>query len=602
MRRPATGQMTRDTFSFLCISVGNRGGADDTAAKIATLSNLVQAHAPTFIILNEVTSGLYAQLKESAAVRAGYGVTEFSPNSCNMLVAGAAKQVDHTSCLLVAHYVPLPFVEHNIKCEFNSEYKTRPFAIMYIRGFLGRQFAIGALHFDPLNIVATRATAISKCLEIVDPAESPVALFFANYLEAVSGSIRADVPTVLEKNPNFHWTDVQKLQQDACDVPVGRESSALWMRQSNANPVVVQSSSVLKAEDFTFSSLTVFRAGSGQSPGSGIAIPQPRSAKDGKASPSVPPTPMNIDPAVVSIDRSPNTLPQSNAQQRPSFPMQPSRPSRRWSADRSTHIRRPPDHDERDYDLGQFKTVDEAIRSLNGTFQWNFDYMIIGSNLLYCDGAKPSYPAFKRYCSEHLSQMTQWRKDNNLPTGKAARLAAQRQPSAPLDVGNDDMHSGAANSTPPPAQIAQKHDVLALSAPSIPPSLAHVGHTAPSAASPQPIAASTPNVPKQQTFIPRQRVWSEHCATILYQTTPLEMRFDISSFVGQAKNNLSVAIERLNSRKKVDAGGKPDPLGIYAFDYALLFNPERQAYWLLSCTDVPCDIVACRNTAFRLSN
>eukprot|EP00388_Colpodella_angusta_P045715 GDKK01067042.1.p1 GENE.GDKK01067042.1~~GDKK01067042.1.p1 ORF type:complete len:228 (-),score=9.75 GDKK01067042.1:108-791(-) len=227
--------------------------------------------------------------------------------------------------------------------------------------------------------------------------------------------------------------------------------------------------------------------------------------------------------------------------------------------------------------------------------------MIIGSNLLYCEGTKPSYPAFKRYCLEHQSQMAQWRKDNNLPTGKAARLAAQRQPAAPLDVGSDD-HQSPASANAPSSATAGRQDSAAST---LPPPLASIGNTIPSVnnASPQPIAAVSPNAPNSKHLPARQRLWSEHSASIVYQTTPLEMRFDISGHVGQAKNNLASAIERLNSRnKKTDASGKPDPLSSFTYDYALLFNSDRQGYWLIACTDVPCDVVACRNYAYRLSN
>lgn len=607
MRRPPTTTQASRTFSILCVSIGTRGPSEDVASKVSKLADLVSANSPTFIILNEVTQPFHNLLKDNPTIRGGYGVTDFSANQCNVLANGGSKPIEQTSCFLIAHYVPVPFAEHNIKSDFNSDYKSRPFAVVYIRGFLGLQFAIGALHFDPLNIVGTRVSAISKCLEKVDPSESPVALMFANYLESTSSALRTELPIVLDKLPNFHWSDVQKLQLEPVEAP--REPCGLWMRQNDANPVVVQSCTVLPSEDqFGYCALTYFRAGDGQSPSSGITIPQPRSAKvEPKVEPKSNATPMNFDPAVVSIDKSPGSLPASAAQQRQApFPTQPTR-TRKWFADRTTHIRRAPDNDERDYDLNMYKTVDEAVAALNSSFRWNFDYFIVGSNLLYCEGAKPSYPAFKRYCVDHVGQMNQWRRENNLPTGKAARLAAQRQPAAPLDVGSDDNVTSAgptpttlSNNTPP----ARQDFAPPAPASTIPPTLAAIGNTIPSATiSPPPIAAVSPNAPNNKHLPARQRVWSEHCASIVYQTTPLEMRFDISAHVGQAKTNLATAIERLNSRnKKADASGKPDPLATYSYDYALLFNSERQGYWLIACTDVPCDMVACRNYSYRLTN
>ena len=77
------------------------------------------------------------------------------------------------------------------------------------------------------------------------------------------------------------------------------------------------------------------------------------------------------------------------------------------------------------------------------------------------------------------------------------------------------------------------------------------------------------------------------------------MKFDITPTIGASKNNIKTAVQRLNSKRTMAAtlSDKPDPLLEYPYDYALLYCPERQGYWLLAATDVPCDILSCRYAA-----
>lgn len=88
------------------------------------------------------------------------------------------------------------------------------------------------------------------------------------------------------------------------------------------------------------------------------------------------------------------------------------------------------------------------------------------------------------------------------------------------------------------------------------------------------------------------REWSESSCIIIYQTTPREMKFNISQRVPLTKDALKQTILFLNKSVPQDH----NPLYDYQHDYALLYSIEHQGFWLIAAKHVPCDIVACRMT------
>lgn len=102
---------------------------------------------------------------------------------------------------------------------------------------------------------------------------------------------------------------------------------------------------------------------------------------------------------------------------------------------------------------------------------------------------------------------------------------------------------------------------------------------------------------KREEAASGRREWSEGCCTIVYQLTPRDFKFNITQVVGLSKDNLKKAVYLLNRGKTATGKDANNPLQDYPYDYALLFSVERQGYWLLAATHVPCDIVACRMVA-----
>ncbi|EPY24954.1 hypothetical protein STCU_06921 [Strigomonas culicis] len=172
-----------------------------------------------------------------------------------------------------------------------------------------------------------------------------------------------------------------------------------------------------------------------------------------------------------------------------------------------------------------FATPAEAVEELNKNLNWPADYCIVQNTVLCNENAQCDRQALRRYARDLKSHQL----------GNSMYMAIEQYTKT---------HAGDKKwaKTSPDANYARAH-----------------------------------------------REWSESCCAIVYQITPREKKFDITSLIGHAHDNLKKAIDCLNRRVKEN-----NLLVEYPYDYALLFSVERQGYWLIAATHVPCDIVACR--------
>uniref|UniRef100_A0A7S1PPB9 Uncharacterized protein n=1 Tax=Neobodo designis TaxID=312471 RepID=A0A7S1PPB9_NEODS len=229
-----------------------------------------------------------------------------------------------------------------------------------------------------------------------------------------------------------------------------------------------------------------------------------------------------------------------------------------WSSKHSSAIRIRENTDEVHYDLTPFfPKSEDAIKALcANAFSWPSDYCVLHGRLLAVHGQNADIPAFRQYMQ------------HNAPPPKP-----------------DLRGVAGANSLALPREQAEKRRGK------------DPGNFSPYCLTTPTLAAG------------RRRTWSAQRVQLLLQVTPREMKFDITELVGVGPGTLNDAVARLSGQRvaKADAdsdvkqeGSGEDPLHTYRFDYALLYAHDRQGYWLIAATDVPCDIAPCRVAAKAL--
>ena len=552
-RRP---QVPPQPFTSLSVIVG--GGPDI----IAPLVKVLTEQHPTVVALLEVTPDLFKLIEDNDVVRKGYGVTDYKPSDCSFIAHDQVASKVHTCVFLVRHGVTPDFAEHNIKAEWGQQQGVRPSAVLHVRQILGVSFNFAAAHFEPSASPSARANAIESFLTKVDPCD--VAFLAANFYDAIDGAaMRSECLPILRSKPVVsEWIDTCEM------IPVNSggdrgAQSGLWVRFKNGSTLNAASCVPLPLKGAKYAYITHF-AQSGAKPAAvpanstptGMMIPQPRSAKASK-SPCLVPTPMSVDPAIVSIEepahREPNVADLLNASKRV------------WKTD-PAHMKQlqKPLSEFDEFDLTRkFNSLGECVEALNsGRLLWRLDFVLYGANLLACDGVRNlSVKEFKRY-AERVSKLNR---------------SAGRSPST-LDA-PDTSVAATPSATPTSTTVQSVAPVGASPVSGVPPTFSGV-------------------IPRPAGN--RPRVWSMGSTTVVYQITPWEMVFDITHLAGQSSSSLANVLEKLNSKKTatvVDEKSKDDPLQSYPYDYALLLGVDKQHYHLLAANDVPCDIVACREMA-----
>lgn len=661
MRRPSATSAAQPPKAFaMCnVSLGNSDRSGSDSERCLTLGEILTQHSPMFVTLLEMTDSFFAAVQQLAVVRRWYALTDLVRCSCTMDggIRGAEPTIAEHGCVfLIRKPVHVDFAECQPRLFGDkSKQPPRPFVLLHMRNFFGNSCTIGAAHFDPCATAAERCAAVTAAIGKLDSAD----------IVALAGNFGDHVTDVKDQDLRRELTDLMRHHQmmdsfETCMETVNTAPVSLWFKEAPCR-AVPQSVAPLSGDRrwCRFGSVIQVQlrsaaAGGGnatlQAPPpppppppsgnpptpSGIAIPQPRSAKVvAKGSPS--PTVL-ADPAVLAIDEK---LPASNASVQnqaggptpsPStlqatgtrdginvaamFPSAVKPRQLRFRKDSAFHVKgsnRNFSSDEAQYDLSShFSSVAEALDTINsGAFKWLADYFVVNHTILAAEHVSQcDLKGFRRYAQSKPNPWSLLKQAG----GGAAREGADRADGA-SDRGASGSHtSGGVNVAQLLVEKVRKEAATRLqtqaddttAAPPYGAPDASTGrgshgnskHTSSTNSAHHAPAAHTLALHSQGP-VSRPRVWAEACCTLLYQVTPKEMKFDISSLVGVTKGNLKLAITRLNTKKTMAAAlsEKPDPLLDYGYDYALLYCPERQGYWLLAATDVPCDVVACRHAA-----
>eukprot|EP00796_Vickermania_ingenoplastis_P012987 gene12987-8835_t len=265
-----------------------------------------------------------------------------------------------------------------------------------------------------------------------------------------------------------------------------------------------------------------------------IDIPMPRSAKSAAARGAAP---LLTDPAVLSaeVSKSPNN----------ELLMLLKKNQNRWKLEHSFLLKGQDaklTSQESIFDFTRFfNSPAEAVEQLNAVKDWPADFCVVHQTVLFSESVGTAdRQAFRRYAKDNHKMMTNY-------------LAA-------LSTSGSNSNVSSASAWSQRQGAASDYTMLTRN--------------------PRQHAAETP------------REWSEASSIIIYQTTPREMKFNITHRVPVTKDALRQTILYLNKHPSIPQ--EKNPLYDYQYDYALLHSVEHQGYWLIAAKHVPCDIVACR--------
>lgn len=568
MRRPAHATAAQlKNFAVVSIVIGDALSPSQEADRFRSLNHYLETQAPLLVSFVEVCEAQYQTILEQPCVRQNYAVTDW--HKCYCTINAAGDRVEHGCIFLVRHQVHVDFAECQKLSDTNGN--LRPFILLYSRNFSGVQTTFGVTHVDPTCTMDERVAAVTNALSRFSQVE----------FTALTGNLRDAV----SDHKDEAWLIRECNQCGYSEVGEGLDSPLGFLVKQQAR---VQATNV-QMVDLRFRSCAVYQfiLRNGNATGAGgvagaaatgpIAIPQPRSAKG--TGPATPPTapvkntpPLPPDPAIVAADEraTPSTSVQRGGDTLSA--MFPTGPKRwRWRKDHSFHLKNPRlSPEEAAYDItSRFGSLQEALDSLNsGAFPWPAEFAVMQSTILAADTiAQCDLKTFRRYAT---TKPNPWTLMSTSPTTTAV---TSNQTNSVVQLLHESTRRAQAATAPTPSSMEQQ-----------------LG-----AANGQQTAAAF-NAAAAAAASLRVRVWSENNCSVLYQVTPKEMKYDITTLVGVSKNNLKTAIARLNAKKTMAAklAEKQDPLMDHPYDYALLYCPDRQGYWLIAASDVPCDVVACR--------
>ena len=586
MRRPTNiGTHNARTFSFCTVNFGQSDLSD--ADRCAALADTLGQQQPAFVAVQEVSQSLCMALLLQPAIRKFYAVTDLVKHDCSVTPQNAkqSSHVEHGCVFLIRHVIHVDFAE-SISKQIDWKGQTRPFLVLHMRQFSGVSCTIAVTHLDPTSSAEQRLGILSSVVQKLDNTE--IVLLAANYYDGAADDavLRREVNSLREQ---VGMSDAN----ESCTEPsqyITNGPVSVWVRSANRTSPSVASPLLTNDKGlFRHASVVQFllRVNPQQS-NTGIAIPQPRSAKTVTPNSSAkspvlaggPVPPMFSDPAIVSVDDKAGTTPSSGVTKGGQdginvaslFPSMKKKD--RWRYDFAFHLKgnsRNLTVEESAYDLSNhFSSVKEACEGLNaGSLQWPAEFFVVNGTIIGSDAVQTcDLKAFRKYVASRPNPWTLTQISPASPTSPVAATAASTGGDQKLRKGLTPVDEGAASDESPKMAAA----------PGASSRLIHQHH--------------------------RLRVWSESFSTVLFQVTPREMKFDITTHVGLTRNSLKTAITRLNTRKTMAATlaentgrDKPDPLTDWPHDYAILYCTERQAYWLIACADVPCDIIACRIAA-----
>ena len=590
MRRPSvTTSLSNRQFSAVAINLGIASTlpSQDRASR---LGSVVSTTGATFCMLLEVSQPFYESLLQEPWVRSHYGICDLLTFVGNTITpvegnrSPKAVEIEHGCLILVRRGVNVDYVE-SLGRQFSSRDRPpQPIVALHMRQFIGSgSQTICAMHVDPTATLDYRSNYVNDVIERLCDMDN--VLVMSNFYQTPTS------PTMVNKDfrASVLWGKKRAEVHDVLDSiqgspaarTLGNLESSVWWRSRRG---MITLDEVGPVSSDPASGSNVYQ--------SGVYMKYVSNNHD-VSPPGTPPPALPsqfVDPAIMSVRReapappaprsagvgmgSPGTnegmnlasiLSQQTAGRQGSPGMMaqttgPSKPLSKWSVSLMIALKRNSalTPEEAAYDLtSKFDSVSEAVDKLNsGAFVWPSDYAIVHNTLLASNQVACGYSDFKNYVASRPSPK-QMMTGPTSPQGPGA--------GKPGDVG-----------------VVRRSQQLP------PVDGQSVG---------SPASAASYSSPQQMV---RRREWSESKCTLVYQVTPREMYLDITQHVGTSRGNLRLAVDRLNQgngygRRMPDTAGKPEnKLADYRYDYALLYCPDRAAYWLLSCKDVPCDIHACR--------
>ena len=577
---------TAAVFAAKNIAVANVDMSHLDGADVDRLQDLVASSTPTAVVMQNVSPAMLTRIKTYPQIRKAYAVMETS--RCE-------QQEDSTIALL----------RLGLQCDPTEVPKTdgkqafRALVQVNIRIPNGPSVSITVLHMEPgASRRLTFAMALLRAHPNVD-----IAVLLSNVTDGM--------------NPNeepYRELQTNRVTSGFVDVmEEGMERTSNWTTpwtvwlKSAKYSVVASAAELFVGQEPHFLCTTLGVRGQAN-PNSTIAIPMPRSAKSGRTrSPSATPlssTPQQplADPAILSAETVKSSTPSPQSPQPNSsateiiqrLMRQQQAAQQRWKLAHSFVLKGSDtklSSTEALYDVSpHFANPTDAIDALNSkVLNWPAEFCVVHNTVLCADTvAHCDRQAFRRYVRDKKTNMNLSSQIIAATTAFAAAVAAAPVATPVAAAAAAAAASGAGVVGLPGGVSGNNGGAGSASAAPV------TGHTG-DKQWPKPTTRS-----EMEEFLNFQRQlkeavrreWSESCCVIVYQITPREMKFNITSAIGLAKDNLKKAIHYLNHSKATSK--ETNPLHDYPYDYALLFSVERQGYWLIAATHVPCDIVACR--------
>lgn len=649
----ATQQQSK-CFAFSCVNLGlYASNPMKDADRCVGLSELLlpptKGKEPiVFVALLDVAVAMYDTLLQQAWVRKNFAITDLHSSRHSVAVLGGDIVESDVGCVfLVRHGTHVDFTESLAK-QVTAFGPPRPLTVLHMRAYQGSSCVFVACTLDPAMDPARKADHLQAVIHKLDPADTVIIAgnFYQHENATLAAAARSEINLVKE---SASFAEANELCPEPCGA-IREFESALWVRVSNKlvptsaaplapNPdtgtLLFRSGSVVSFVPRGSSATTTAAAAAAAAPASAAAaatsssapptvspggstpvatatpppqggafnIPQPRSAGSKKTdSPATQTTPSHAATEAAAAHAAASHGHDSAG----GFPAAPANAQTagggkrrggaevtvsKWQNHNVIPLRgkeRSLTSDEAAYDLSsRFNSVKEAVEALKtGALPWSADYCVVGGVVLAAEGATSDFRGFKKYVQTNPPPRI-----GAAASGASSAAAANSNNSGGAS-GNSAGHGGGV------ASGSHHHDAqnvatLLVNAKKV---------SASPTPAPEPAQEETASPPRVVQRMPagpvqRPRFWAETCVALVFQVTPIEMRFDITQHVGVAKNNLRTALQRLN-KQVTDPRTKPDPLHEYGYDYALLYSSEKQGYWLLAAADRPCDIVACRQSAF----
>lgn len=484
---------------------------------------------PTVTLLHHASSWI-SRIKSNRNVRKTYAVVE------------ARGHADDSCIALVLASAPVEIIE---TLKENKIFKP------------GMAFVLGHAKSTSLTVVVLNAEAgallqrnnADTALPV--KVSDPDAIFLACSVTASSATASREGNTALKeicKSSNY-VDALEQLPERGSDSSSSHNNNSwsFWVRSSKYEPVSPPANRARRG-DFTCVTL-----GPRSSPGLDISNPRSVKAPGGGAVGLAKGSTQQIltDSAAISAELSNKTT--------GNHLFELFKKSQRWKLEQSFPLKQQDakiSPQELIFDLTKFfNSAVEGLEVLNSNPKdWPADYCIIHQTVFYTDAVGAAdRQSFRRYAKEYSSKLS----------GSSGPAANSLNP-------NTSSLIPTPTNPVPPASIAA------------------------SAWGQRNPAGNEYPFTRGMRIIPEViREWSESSCIIIYQTTPREMKFNVSQHVPLTKDALKQTILYLNKSVPQES----NPLYDYQHDYALLYSLEHQGFWLIAEKHVPCDIVACRMIA-----